>query len=211
LHKTIFLIITTIIFSITTIVLANNNSLFPIRVTADHLTNKAKAEVECLADNIFFEAGYEPIEGQRAVGIVTLNRVRSGQFENTICSVVKERNHRTCQFSWYCQDRERSMAYNKERLLSNGQKDTYEKVYNVALDLYVNSHTIKDNTGGALFYHADYVNPKWNHLNRTVKIGSHIFYKHGEKYAHQHDAKIKSRIENERQFVAFVLPSNGGY
>lgn len=33
-------------------------------------------------------------------------------------------------------------------------------------------------TGGADHYHADYCNPYWNkHMEMTVKIGRHIFYK----------------------------------
>jgi len=30
---------------------------------------------------------------------------------------------------------------------------------------------------GALFYHADYVNPQWKKV-RVAKIGRHIFYRH---------------------------------
>ncbi len=34
-----------------------------------------------------------------------------------------------------------------------------------------------DPTAGALWYHADYVNPNWQHdLNRGPKIGRHVFY-----------------------------------
>jgi hypothetical protein len=208
LRKTIFLILVGIIFAITTVVIANSAPLFPLRVSIDQLTPYAKKQVECLADNIFFESAHEPIDGQKAVAIVTLNRVRSTQFGDDICGVVKEKNHRICQFSWYCQDRERSMSYNKN-LLSENQRQLYEKVYFLALDIYVNSDKIKDNTGGALYYHADYVNPNWRHLNRTVKIGRHIFYKPGEKYA-QHDAKVEPRTK-DREFVAFVLPTNGRY
>ena len=194
-------------FAFTTIVIANGNSLFPIRVSADQLTPYAKKQVECLADNIFFEAGYEPIEGQKAVAVVTLNRVRSGSFANDICGVVKEKTHKTCQFSWYCQDKERNMADNKERNLTENQKQLYNNIFFLALDIYVNSDNIRDNTGGALYYHADYVNPNWRHLNKTVKIGRHIFYKPGEKYA-QHDAEAEPRVK-EREFVAFVLPTYG--
>ncbi len=209
LRKSIFLIIVGILFAVTTIVIANDSTLFPIRVSVDQLTPYAKKQVECLADNIFFEAGYEPVEGQKAVAVVTLNRVRSGEFANDICGVVKEKNHRTCQFSWYCQDRERNMAYNKEKNLSDRQKELYQNIFFLALDIYVNSDSLRDNTGGALYYHADYVNPNWRHLNKTVKIGRHIFYKPGEKYA-KHDAKIESGVK-EREFVALFLPSDGRY
>ena len=39
----------------------------------------------------------------------------------------------------------------------------------------MNHDNMKDNTKGALYYHADYVNPQWK-LKKTVTIGRHIFY-----------------------------------
>jgi spore germination cell wall hydrolase CwlJ-like protein len=33
-----------------------------------------------------------------------------------------------------------------------------------------------DPSNGALFYHADYVDPKWKNMIRTNVIGRHIFY-----------------------------------
>ena len=46
----------------------------------------------------------------------------------------------------------------------------------IALHAYANYEHIEDLTKGALYYHADYVNPNWK-LNKTTKIGRHIFYK----------------------------------
>ena len=42
----------------------------------------------CLAKNIYFESGNQPLAGKVAVAHVTLNRVKNFQFPNTICSVV---------------------------------------------------------------------------------------------------------------------------
>lgn len=217
-YKTIFLIIVTVVFSLTTIILAHDNSdeLLKIRITKESLTKDAQKEVECLADNIFFEAAYEPIEGQAAVAIVTFNRVKSNQFPNTICDVVKQKTRVSnigdrrivCQFSWYCQTKEYFLSYNKENLTGR-QKEVYNNIYDLAFHLYVNSHKITDNTGGALFYHADYVNPKWRNLDRTTKIGRHIFYKPGEVDG-KYDAEIKLRTEG-RFSLAFVLPTDGRY
>lgn len=44
--------------------------------------------LELLAKIIYLEAGYEPFEGQVAVGNVILNRVASSQFPNTIREVI---------------------------------------------------------------------------------------------------------------------------
>ena len=48
-------------------------------------------DVECMARNIFYEAGGEPTEGKIAVGVVTLNRAQDGRFGKTVCDVVKAR------------------------------------------------------------------------------------------------------------------------
>lgn len=76
----------------------NNSS-----VTAE-VRNK---QLECLARNIYHEAGGEPFEGKVAVAQVTINRAESGDFPNDICKVVYQKNivyeKVLCQFSWYCQ------------------------------------------------------------------------------------------------------------
>ena len=84
-----------------------------------------RQEAECLALNIYHEARSERTAGMWAVADVTINRVKSIQFPNTICGVVKqgkvyeswktkrfpnlpdsERIYNPargmCQFSWYC-------------------------------------------------------------------------------------------------------------
>lgn len=49
-----------------------------------------QAEKELLASLIFCEAGNQPYEGQVAVGAVVMNRVRSGQFPDTVRDVIYE-------------------------------------------------------------------------------------------------------------------------
>ena len=44
----------------------------------------------CLAQNIYFEAGNQSLEGMAAVADVTLNRVQNSRYPNTICDVVKQ-------------------------------------------------------------------------------------------------------------------------
>ncbi len=135
-----------------------------IEVEYSQLTKEARKQVDCLADNIYYEAGFEPQDGRVAVGLVTLNRVQDPRYPKDICSVVKQRVKSTCQFSWFC------MA------TSTKNNKVYEEAREVALYVYANYEKIKDVTHGALFYHADYVNPRWK-LERTVVIGRHIFYK----------------------------------
>ena len=56
----------------------------------------------CLALNVYFEARSEPIAGKIAVAEVTLNRVASQDYPNTICEVVLQENQNGCSFSWWC-------------------------------------------------------------------------------------------------------------
>jgi spore germination cell wall hydrolase CwlJ-like protein len=55
-----------------------------------------RREAACLALAIYFEARGEPIEGQRAVGHVLVNRTRSPRYPTTICAVLFQRG----QFSF---------------------------------------------------------------------------------------------------------------
>ena len=52
--------------------------------------------VLCLALNVYFEARSEPINAQFAVAEVTMNRVNSDAYPDTVCEVVWQRK----QFSW---------------------------------------------------------------------------------------------------------------
>lgn len=145
-----------------------------VDVSFRDLTPSAKKEVECLADNIYFESAYEPTNGKIAVGLVTMNRVKHG-FEESVCGVVKQKTKSTCQFSWWCEDKPRATSLHKDRYLSEKQKEVYNEIKDIAVYVYMNYENMKDETKGALYYHANYVNPRWK-LKKTVTIGNHIFY-----------------------------------
>ena len=136
-----------------------------ISVQYTQLTKDAKKQVDCLADNIYYEAGYEPEKGKVAVALVTLNRVQDERFGKDICSVVKQKVNSTCQFSWFCEG--------KKHIANNF---VYNQAREIAVYVYANYEKMHDITQGALYYHADYVNPRWK-LERTTTIGRHIFYK----------------------------------
>lgn len=121
-------------------------------------------ELKCLADNIYFEAGNQSTHGKMAVAAVTINRVNSSKFPRSVCSVVYQRTKRVCQFSWVCEG--------KNRIRSAQQYAEAKKVAEKVLLSGVNHGIFANNV---LFYHADYVNPRWN-LRRVIKIGNHIFY-----------------------------------
>lgn len=159
---------------------ANANSLEvdssnedPIKpVSFDQLSKKERKEVECLAKNIYYEAGFEPHNGQVAVAAVTMNRLMTGNYANTICGVVHQKTGSTYQFSWV----------GMKNRLSKINENVYNEILKLATSMYLNYDSSKDVTKGATFYHADYVNPGWR-LQRVKKIGRHIFYRSKNDYA----------------------------
>ena len=127
-------------------------------------------ELECMALNIYREAGNEPFEGKVAVAQVTLNRVTAKNFPDSVCEVVYQKTSFTekvvCQFSWYCDSVHRTRPINKA---------SYAESYDVAIKVMLEGFRL-DSIKDALYYHADYVSPNWKH-KRVAKIGAHIFYK----------------------------------
>jgi spore germination cell wall hydrolase CwlJ-like protein len=127
-------------------------------------------DLECLALNIYREAGHEPFEGKVAVAQVTLNRVVDSRFPNTVCGVVYEKtavySKVICQFSWYCDANHRNRKINGK---------AYADSYAVAKKVYLEGFRL-DSLNKALYYHADYVSPNWK-LERITQIGAHIFYR----------------------------------
>jgi spore germination cell wall hydrolase CwlJ-like protein len=57
-------------------VMATQVISMPVKISYNDLSPKAKQQVECLAQNIYFESGHESKKGQIAVGMVTMNRVK---------------------------------------------------------------------------------------------------------------------------------------
>jgi spore germination cell wall hydrolase CwlJ-like protein len=60
--------------------------------------------LHCLTQAVYFEAGFEPIEGQQAVAQTVINRVRHPGYPKSICGVIYEGAARGtgCQFSFTC-------------------------------------------------------------------------------------------------------------
>ena len=126
------------------------------------------SELHCLALNIYHEARGEPESGKRAVGHVVMNRVTDRRFPTSVCQVVRqggERRRNRCQFSWWCDGR--------------SDRPRNRTAWNASIEM---AHEIiaglsPDPTDGALWYHADYVQPYWRKaFKRGPKIGQHIFY-----------------------------------
>jgi spore germination cell wall hydrolase CwlJ-like protein len=145
-------------------------SKFEILEPSDITAELRTRQLECLARNIYYEAGIESFEGKVAVAQVTLNRVEHEDFPKDVCQVVYQKNKVyqkiVCQFSWYC-DR-------PARLRPIDQK-TFDESMIVAKKVLLEGFRLPSLTE-AIYYHADYVNPGWK-KQRITKIGRHIFYK----------------------------------
>lgn len=121
------------------------------------------AELNCLARNVAEEAGGENAEGKVAVAQVTLNRVRSGKFGDSICSVV----YSHAQFSW---------TLTKPKSLPFKDKAVYNESVIVAKKVLLEGYTLPSLTK-ATYYHNFTVNPSWNkNMRKVAVIGHHIFY-----------------------------------
>jgi hypothetical protein len=140
-----------------------------IRSALKRNVSVSDAESLCLAEAVYFESRGEPLEGQLAVAQVILNRVADKRFANSICGVVQERSpgpSKACQFSFVCDAHSDVPAPSRDWKIA-------QAVAVVALD----KNTL-DVTGGALFFHASRVNPKWRHrLALTRSVGTHLFYR----------------------------------
>ena len=135
-------------------------------------------EAVCLAKNIYFEAGNQPVAGKIAVAQVVINRVESQHYPDDICGVVYQakwgKNWRgtvvpirnMCQFSWFCDGKSDEPVDSATWMLS----------LSVASSVIWNSYG--DITEGSTHYHNDSVHPYWaDSLMQTVIINNHIFYK----------------------------------
>ena len=139
--------------------------------TNDVVTIKDRErQLDCLARNIYHEAGYEPFEGKVAVAQVTMNRASDSRFPSDVCGVVFQKNvfmeRVVCQFSWYCDSAAKSRPMN-----GPAYKESYEVAKKVLLEGF-RLDILKD----AMYYHADYVNPRWG-KPKIGQIGRHIFYR----------------------------------
>ena len=134
-------------------------------------------ETICLAKNIYFEAGNQPLAGKVAVAQVVFNRMEHSAYPKDICGVVYQAKwgknwagnmmpiRNQCQFSWFCDGK------SDEPL----DTDTFFESYLIAQDVIMGKYP--DITSGA-HYHSVWVEPYWaDSLNETVQITDHIFYK----------------------------------
>ena len=129
------------------------------------------ADLECLAQNVYYEARGEPLEGQYAVAEVTMNRVRARSFPDSVCEVVHEQR-------WDARRRRNvgAFAWTELDSLDPPSGAAWAQALEVATAVYDGTHAPR--MPNALYYHATYIKPSWAKPNRRVAtIGSHVFYR----------------------------------
>lgn len=127
----------------------------------------ADRALRCLTQAVYYEAGYEPTEGKRAVAQVVLNRMRHPAYPRSVCGVVYDGSTRPgCQFSFTCDGSLR-------RTPAPAAWAAAERIARAAL-----AGEVASSVGMATHYHADYVSPYWApRLAKLRQIGTHIFYR----------------------------------
>ncbi len=131
------------------------------------LSDRERA-LQCLAQAVYYEAATEPLDGQRAVAQVVLNRLRHPAYPNTVCGVVYQGSERAtgCQFTFTC-----------DGALARAPIAPYwgraREVAEAALAGYVHKPV-----GWATHYHTNWVVPYWSSsLVKIANVGTHIFYR----------------------------------
>lgn len=123
---------------------------------------------DCLTSAIYYEAATEPVQGQRGVAQVILNRVRHPAYPKSVCEVVYQGAERAtgCQFSFTCDG----------SLLRAPNQAIWKRARAVAIAAL--SGSVEPSVGVATHYHANYVVPYWaSSLKRSATLGAHIFYR----------------------------------
>ena len=136
-----------------------------VEVTPEALTGNSFSledqEYQVLLKIVEAEAGCEDTEGRMLVANVVMNRVRNGDFPNTVTEVVYQRQDGTAQFS----------------PVSDGRIDTVN-VSQGTIDAVARVMNGEDISQGALFFRSVRSRSGWfdQKLSRVLEHGNHIFY-----------------------------------
>ncbi|HEX5092790.1 MAG TPA: cell wall hydrolase [Burkholderiales bacterium] len=127
--------------------------------------------LDCLARNVYYEARGESLAGQYAVAEVTMNRLASSRYPDSVCAVVHEqrwdelRGRYVAAFSW-------TEFYS----VPEPEGEAWALAQKVAADVYHGRAAPR--AEGATFYHSDSIRPSWARTQtRVARIGRHVFYR----------------------------------
>jgi spore germination cell wall hydrolase CwlJ-like protein len=144
-----------------------NPAARPFRAIFATPADRSRA-LDCLTAAVYYEAAIEPLEGQRAVAQVVLNRVRHPAFPKSVCAVVFQGSDRAtgCQFTFTCDG---ALA----RVPSVAAWARARDVADQAL-----AGKVYAPVGWSTHYHTNWVVPYWSGtLVKAANVGSQIFYR----------------------------------
>ncbi|MFL6734967.1 MAG: cell wall hydrolase, partial [Sphingomicrobium sp.] len=144
-----------------------NPAAAPFRLAAASTATRQRA-LECLTSAVYYEAGSQDADGQRAVAQVVLNRVRHPAFPANVCGVVYQGSTRAtgCQFTFTCDG----------SLMRRPSIDGWARARKIAEAALAGA--VYAPVGYATHYHANYVVPYWaSSLVKNAVVGAHIFYR----------------------------------
>ena len=144
-----------------------NAAAQPFTLNTTSVLDEARA-VDCMTAAVYYEAGMESVDGQRAVAQVVLNRMRHPAYPKTVCGVVFQGSNRKtgCQFTFTCDG----------ALGRQPSEAGWTRARQVAVAA-LNGYVMKS-VGNATHYHANYVAPYWcPSLVKIGAVGAHIFYR----------------------------------
>jgi len=160
-------------------------------------------EVYCMSQNIYFEARHESMVGKIAVAHVVMNRIKSKDFPDTVCKVVKQGPVREswktkkdptlakedrkyyprrdrCQFSWYC-DGHRDMLWvtYKDGTVIEQNMTAWRDSIHTALFVMNDKWSMDPTDGATFYYNPNIANPAWaGKYKETAVFGNHRFMIH---------------------------------
>ncbi len=138
----------------------------PFRFTGS--ADARASALQCLTSAVYYEAGNEAADGQRAVAQVVLNRARHAAFPGTVCGVVYQGSTRVtgCQFTFTCDG----------SLARTPNSDSWNRARRIAAEALAGA--VYAPVGWATHYHANYVVPYWaSTLAKNAIVGAHLFYR----------------------------------
>jgi len=144
---------------------------FGLLLHSAHLARVDGQNLTCLALNIYYEARGEPRAGKYAVAEVTLNRVASPRYPNTVCSVVYQKN-----WDWIRKRYVAAFSWTEFKTLPDPQGPQWASAREIAEEVYYRRK--EPALADALYYHAKYIRPSWSReKTRVAQIGNHVFYR----------------------------------
>lgn len=117
-----------------------------------------RRDMACIASAIWHEAGNQPREGRIAIAEVVITRTKSGIYPKRACAVIAQRS----QFSFVERGR-----------VPEVPAEHRDEMMRIAKGVVTGE--LHSRVRGAMYFHADYVNPGWK-APVVGRIGTHIFY-----------------------------------